>query len=71
LRNLDFAYAVAYAHLGRIDDALDSLERVMTGSTGVAVFAQADPCLQGLQGNPRYDAIIARLGVPATPAPRA
>jgi serine/threonine protein kinase len=70
LRNLDFAYAVAYAQLGRIDDALDSLERVMKGSTGVAVFAPADPCLKELRGNPRYDAIVERLGMPAASAPR-
>jgi tetratricopeptide (TPR) repeat protein len=70
LRNLDFAYAIVYTQLGRVPDALDSLERVIEDSTGVAVFVQADPCLAALRGNPRYDAIIQRLAVPAISAPR-
>jgi len=64
MRNLDFAYTLVFQQLGRIDDALDCLERVMKGRTGVAVFAQADPCLKALRGNPRYDAIIGVLRLP-------
>jgi tetratricopeptide (TPR) repeat protein len=66
---IHYAYAVIFARLGDREKALDHLDRLVTAKTGNAVFAAADPWLRTLRQEPRYQAIIRRLGVPTASAP--
>jgi len=69
LRSEDFVYAVLHTRNGEIDLALERLERLVNGSSGMAAFVQTDPCLKSLRGNPRFEALIQRLGMPTASAP--
>jgi tetratricopeptide (TPR) repeat protein len=69
LRNEDFVYAVIHTRHGEIDEAFQSLERLIQKAGGMAVFIQTDPCLRTLRHDPRFEALIRRLGVPTASAP--
>jgi serine/threonine protein kinase len=69
VRSEDFAFAVLHTRLGETDLALSRLERVASRNTGMAVFIQTDPCLGTLHEEPRFQALIQRLGVPTASAP--
>ena len=69
LRNKDFVNAVIHTRHGEIDLAFASLERLVNGRNGMAVFVQTDPCLRTLRNDPRFEALIRRLGVPTASAP--
>jgi serine/threonine-protein kinase len=62
----DFAYqlAQAYAWRGEPDETFEWLERAWTGrDPGVALVA-FDPMLRGIRGDPRYPALLRRMGLP-------
>jgi serine/threonine protein kinase/Flp pilus assembly protein TadD len=63
--SLGFAFAILHLKIGEVDRALDHLERMVDEHVGGVVFLGTDPCLSHLRGNPRYDTILARAGVPA------
>ncbi|HXW08607.1 MAG TPA: protein kinase [Vicinamibacterales bacterium] len=67
---LDYALAIVNTHLGELDVALDRLEKLVDSQSGGAVFIAVEPTLQKLRGNPRYEALIRRVGVPTASAPR-
>ncbi|HEV3485364.1 MAG TPA: hypothetical protein VG106_08155, partial [Vicinamibacterales bacterium] len=69
LRNKDFVHAVIHTRHGEIDLAFESLGRLIDGRNGMAVFVQTDPCLRTLRNDPRFEALIRRLGVPTASAP--
>ena len=62
--SLGFLFAIIHTKLGEIDRALDHLERMVDTHSGGVVFLGFDPCLSRLRGNPRYDALVARTGIP-------
>jgi serine/threonine protein kinase len=66
---IHYAYAVIHARLGEIDEALNHVERLIDAKSGNSVFVVVDPCLRRLQGTPRFQQIVKRLGVPTVSAP--
>ena len=70
--SLGFLFAIVHTKLGESERALDHLERMVDAHVGGVVFLGIDPILSTLRGNARYDALIARAGIPvvrsATPA---
>ena len=65
---VNFALAITHQQLGEIDPALDALEVMVEAHVGGAVFIGVDPTLRQLRGNPRYDAIVRRVGSPMASA---
>jgi serine/threonine protein kinase len=65
----DVAIKVMAEHIARDPDMLDRLEKLVDAKAGVVVFIAVDPCLQGLRGNPRYEALVRRVGVPTVSTP--
>jgi serine/threonine protein kinase/Tfp pilus assembly protein PilF len=59
-------FVAAHIGLGQLDEALDLMERLVQTRAGHCVFFRSDPVYEPLQGNPRYEAIIARIfGAPS------
>ena len=63
-----FALAITHLQLGEIDPALDALDAMVDAHVGGAVFIGVDPTLRTMRGNPRYDAIVRRVGSPMASA---
>ena len=61
---IHFAYTISYFYLGQPERMLDHLELMVEHHVGGCVFAGADQCLVTLRGNPRYEALLKRIGVP-------
>ena len=62
---LNFLFAILHVQLAETDQALDYLDRMVDSHVGGVVFLGVDPALSRLRGMPRYDALLARAGVPA------
>ena len=62
-----YTFAMHYAVLGGIDEALDALERAEKERDGMLVYAGVDPVLDDLRERPRFRALVERLGIPAPP----
>jgi tetratricopeptide (TPR) repeat protein len=60
---IHFVLAVAHQNLGHVDQALDHVERMADEHTGGCVFLGVDPILSSLRGQPRYEAVLNRVGV--------
>jgi serine/threonine protein kinase len=60
---IHFARAVIHAHLGQVEEALHDVERMAEEHSGGCVFLGVDPSLSSLRGQPRYEAVITRVGV--------
>jgi serine/threonine-protein kinase len=59
-------FVAAHIGLGQLDKALDLMERLVQTRAGHCVFFVSDPTYEPLRGNPRYEAIIARVfGAPS------
>ncbi len=56
--------AVCSAQLGDTAGAITYVERMIEERVGGVVFIGVDPCLRTLRGEPRYDALIKRVGIP-------
>jgi serine/threonine protein kinase/Tfp pilus assembly protein PilF len=67
--HLYFAYAIIHTLLGNDEKAIDYLEGMVEAHVGGVVFIGVDRVLSGLKGNPRYDALILRAGLPTALAP--
>lgn len=61
---IHFGYTVIYTFLEEPDRVLDHLEKMVDLHVAGSVFIAADRCLAKLRGNPRYDALVKRVGVP-------
>jgi TolB-like protein/DNA-binding winged helix-turn-helix (wHTH) protein len=59
------AYAETYARLGRKEEALHYLERAYDDHVPVLVFIQNEPAFDSLHDDPRYQAIVKKMGLPA------
>jgi len=69
LGSVHYAATVVHARLGEHDLALQRLEAMVDAKAGGTVFLAVDPCLQKLRDEPRYQALIRRVGVPTASAP--
>ena len=61
-----YGYGVVLARLGRPDEALEHLETLVEIQHGAPVFFAVDPALRPLAGNPRFEALLNRIGAPRT-----
>ena len=59
-----YAYAIVYHYLGDTERMLYHLEQLIEHHASGCVFIGADFCLSSLRGNPRYDALVKRVGIP-------
>ncbi|CAN5859164.1 hypothetical protein BH24ACI5_BH24ACI5_04100 [soil metagenome] len=59
-----YAIAVVHCRLGEFEQAIDHLERMVDNRVGRSVFLGIDASLAPLRGNPRFDAMIKRVGTP-------
>jgi hypothetical protein len=55
--------------MGNLDAACAALERAVAERAGHAVFMQAEPGFDALRGDPKFEAIIRRMGYPALALP--
>jgi serine/threonine protein kinase len=67
--SVHFGFAICHLQLGQIEAALDHLEKMVDAHVGGAVFIGVDPTIRQLRGNPRYDALLRRVGSPMASAP--
>ncbi len=61
---INFAFAIVLHNVGRIDEAIDHVERMVELHIGGCVFLGVDPGLRSLHGRPRFEAALKRIGVP-------
>jgi len=61
------AVQCAWIHkmLGQRNEALDWLEKALQGRTGSLIYLAAQPEFQDLHGDPRFDALLRRIGLTA------
>jgi serine/threonine protein kinase/tetratricopeptide (TPR) repeat protein len=64
---LHYNYGVVFAQLGRFEDAMHHLEMLVERRHGGPAFFGVDPALGPLAGQPRYEALLTRIGVPRSP----
>jgi serine/threonine protein kinase len=67
---LDYGLAIMYVRIGDIPHAIEHLEKLVREPAGGAVFIAVEPSLKTLQGNPHYEELLKRVGVPRVSAPR-
>jgi len=60
------AMAQAALFLGRREEALDSLETALALRSPVLPQVPGDPCFAVLDGDPRYQALLEAMGIPAS-----
>ncbi len=56
-------FAWIYASLGEKDQALDWLERAYEARLGVLVYVKVDPGHYPLHGEPRFQALLEKMGL--------
>lgn len=56
--------AMGHAALGDIDDAFDALERAWQAHSAGLIYLHLDPGYDPLRGDPRYDELVRRIGLP-------
>lgn len=59
-----YPYTIVHHYLGDTERMLHHLEQMVEHHVGACVFIAADRCLATLRGDPRYDALVKRVGVP-------
>jgi len=60
---IHFARAIVHCQLGKTDEALHDVERMIDEHIGACVFLGVDPTLAALHDHPRYQAALRRVGV--------
>ncbi len=60
----EYEFAVVYAGLGDLRSAFEALERAHTERTWQLANVGVDPMLEPLRADPRYAAMVRRLGLP-------
>ena len=58
-----YSNAMIYAYLGEKEKALNNLERACQGRDFLVPFVKADPIFDSLRGEPRYHAILDKMGL--------
>ena len=64
---IHYNYGVVLSQLGRPDEALQHMEQLVDLRHGGPVFFGVDPALERLAGNPRFEALLTRIGAPRSP----
>lgn len=59
--------ACLYAVAGRVDECLDTLEAAVRAGFGNHDWLERDPDLAAVRGHPRFEALLAAPGAPASP----
>jgi len=59
----NFDFALTYTGLGDYDDAFACLQRSLSAHDGNLVYLKADPLLADLHRDPRYNELLAKLGL--------
>jgi serine/threonine-protein kinase len=59
----EFHSALALTYLGRVDDAIASLQRVVDKKANMCVFVNVDPGLAALHQHPRFEKLVEQVGV--------
>ena len=59
-------WALVHAALGERDAAFEWLQRAYDEQYGPLVFRRVDPDLDGVRGDPRFDALVAQIRRPTT-----
>ena len=67
-RGPPFQIAIALAGLGRHEEALDMLERTFDEGWGHIIYLTVNPAFDPLRGHHRYEALVRRVGLRATPS---
>jgi hypothetical protein len=62
-RMIQFEMARRYARLGEHERALTSLEAAYDNREGNLVFLNVEPLFDALQSNPRFQALVLRIGL--------
>jgi TolB-like protein/Tfp pilus assembly protein PilF len=62
----EFQIAEAYAWFGNADKAFEFLNKAVSSDPGI-IWIRHDPLLKGLEGDPRYQAILTRINLPSSP----
>jgi TolB-like protein/tetratricopeptide (TPR) repeat protein len=56
--------AMFHAQLGERDRAIGYLERAFAQHSGDMVFIKVEPCFDGIRDDPRFQALVRRVGIP-------
>jgi TolB-like protein len=64
---IQYSYGVILAQLGRSDEAVEHLTRLVDLHHGAPVFFAVDPGLVPLHGHAGYETMLTRIGVPRSP----
>ena len=59
---MSYPLAVVYCRLGELEAAIDHLDRMVENRVGRSVFIGIDAGLRVLQGHPRFEALVRRVG---------
>jgi len=62
-----FGYGVVLAQLGRLEEAVDHLQKMVDLRHGGAVFFAVDPALAPLRGHDGFERLLTQIGVPRRP----
>ena len=60
-----YALATAYGNLGMKDAAFEQLDRAATEHSSYLDYMNVEPTMDGLRGDPRFDAILRRINLPS------
>jgi TolB-like protein/Flp pilus assembly protein TadD len=60
--------AAIHAHLGEVARAMDCLERAFAEHSGDMLFLGVDPAYDPLRSDPRFQALVRRVGIPQSAA---
>jgi serine/threonine-protein kinase len=58
------SFAIVHIGLGNTDIVLDYAERAYDERRGWLAYLTVNPLFDGLQGNPRFESLIDRMGLP-------
>ena len=60
-----------HAYMGEVAAAIEGLERCLEEKDPYVVFTAMDPAFAALRGDPRFQSVLARIGLPFSPPPPA
>jgi hypothetical protein len=64
-----YALAIAYIGLGRVDDAFEALDVACLDRDPMLSHIAVEPQFDHLRGDPRFTALLSRMGLLTAPAP--